>query len=416
MFRKRHKSPLWYWLLTALALVALVAAACGDDDDDGGGDGEGKPPIPLVIGRVLPETGALGPLGTPMIEGARLAVEDIKADGGDITLLEADSGTDPDVATQAVNRLLGEGAQVILGAAASGVTQSFIQTLYDSKIVQCSPSATSPSFSTQENAAYFFRTVPPDEAQAPVIADEVAADGHTRVAIVARADDYGVALANLVAENLDALGLESTTIQYDPEAATFDAVVAEVRNYQPDAIVNIGFFFDGTGIIRGLLEAGFPADIQYGSDGLFLPSLGRDIDPNNPSVLDGMKVTGASGGEEFNERLTEITQGNLIYGGQAYDCVVLLMLAAQAAGSTDGDAMIAALAEITSGGTVCTSWKECSDLLADGEDINYDGVSGPLDLDEVGDPTFGRYAIAQFQNGELVNIKAVDIDLTELGD
>lgn len=419
MSGKRRTSRLWYWLLSAFALVALLAVACGDDDDDDdddNGNGAGKPPIPLVIGQVLPETGALGPLGVPMIEAAQLAVDDINAAGGEITLLEADSGTDPDIATQAVDRVRGEGAQVILGAAASGVTQSFIQTLHDEKIVQCSPSATSPSFSTQENATYFFRTVPPDEAVAPVIADEVAADGHTRIAIVARADDYGNALADLVASGLDELGLESTTIQYDPEATTFDAVIEQVRTFDPDAIVNIGFFFDGTGIIRGLIEAGFGPEIQYGSDGLFLPSLARDIDPNNPNILDGMKTIGASGGEEFNQRLTEVTQGNLIYGGQAYDCVVLLALAAQAAGGTDGDAMIEALGQITTGGTACSSWKECSDLLADGEDINYDGVSGPLDLDEVGDPTFGRYAIAQFQDGELVNIKAVDVDLKELGD
>ena len=394
-----RRSPLL--LLALLIAVVGLAAACGDDDEK----------TEITIGQVQPETGVLGPLGIPIIEGVKLAVSDINAAGGKVTLLTADSGTDPDVAIESVNRLLGEGANVILGAAASGVTQAFIQTLFDEKIAQCSPSATSPSFSTQANAAYFFRTVPPDEAVSPIIADVVAADGGTRVAIVARADDYGNALAGLVAASLDELGVESEIISYDPAATTFDSTVEAAVNYRPDAIVNIGFFFDGTGVIRGLLEAGLGPEIQYGSDGLFLPSLPTDIDPDDPSILDGMKVIGASGGAAFNDRLTAITEGNLIYGAQGYDCAVLLVLAAESAGSTDGPDMLEAIGEITSGGTKCSSYEQCSALIADGEDIDYEGVSGPLELDSVGDPTFGRYAVAQFQNGALVTVESVDVDL-----
>ena len=407
-------------LTMVVALVAVFAiAACGDDD---GGPATPEPPteaptqatdaaetaapaeaVELHIGVVLPSTGALGFLNPPMIESVKLAVADILEAGGPITVTYADSGTNPDTASESVNRLLGEGAHVIVGAAASGISQSFIQRLYDDKIPQCSPSNTSPSFSTQENAAYYFRTVPPDEAVAPIIADEVVADGGTRVAILARADDYGNALANLMVSAFNELGAESRIISFDPNASSFESEVAATRGYGPDAIVHISFE-EGTSIIRGLLEAGFGADIQYAADGLFFPTLWELIDPNDANVLDGMKLIGASGSREFNDRLAPITGGNLIYGGQSYDCVVLLALAAQAAGSTDGDAIIAALGTLTDGGAECTSYADCAALLAEGEDIDYVGVSGPLNLDAVGDPTVGNYAVAQFQNGALVAV------------
>ena len=407
-------------LTMVVALVAVFAiAACGDDD---GGQATPEPPteaptqatdaaetaapaeaVELHIGVVLPSTGALGFLNPPMIESVKLAVADILEAGGPITVTYADSGTNPDIASESVNRLLGEGAHVIVGAAASGISQSFIQRLYDDKIPQCSPSNTSPSFSTQENAAYYFRTVPPDEAVAPIIADEVVADGGTRVAILARADDYGNALANLMVSAFNELGAESRIISFDPNASSFESEVAATRGYGPDAIVHISFE-EGTSIIRGLLEAGFGADIQYGADGLFFPTLWELIDPNDATVLDGMKLIGASGSREFNDRLGAVTGGNLIYGGQSYDCVVLLALAAQAAGSTDGDAIMAALGTLTDGGTECTSYADCAALLAEGEDIDYVGVSGPLNLDAVGDPTVGNYAVAQFQNGALVAV------------
>lgn len=413
-------------LVSVAALLALLVVACGGDEEEPTPEPtsapateaaatEAPPPdeaVELHIGVVLPETGALGFLNPPMIESVRLAVADILEAGGAIKVTYADTGTNPDVATESVNRLLGEGAHVIVGAAASGISQSFIQRLYDERIPQCSPSNTSPSFSTQENAGYYFRTVPPDEAVAPIIADEVVADGGTRVAILARADDYGNALANLMVHALNELGAESSIISFDPNASSFESEVAATRAYGPDAIVHISFE-EGTSIIRGLLEAGFGPEIQYAADGLFFPTLWELVDPNNPNVLDGMKLIGASGSREFNERLGTITGGNLIYGGQSYDCVVLLVLASEAAGSTDGDAIIEALATLTDGGAECRSYADCSALLAEGENIDYVGVSGPLNLDEVGDPTVGNYAIAQFQDGVLV---AVGDKESHLGD
>ena len=395
-------------LLAVLLSFSLVAAACGDDDEGGGDSGDG-----LVIGTVLPETGGLAFLGPPQIEGAALAAADLEAAGANVTVITGDSGTDGAVAQETVGRLLGEGANAIVGAAASGVSQDIIQTLFDSKIPQCSGSNTSPAFTGQENAAYYFRTVPPDEAVSPIIADVVAGDGRTNVALVARADDYGNALAGLVAGELDGLGVANTTITYDPENVASDSVVGQVADAGSDAVVIIGF--DETfPIIQAALEAGVPADAMYGADGIFFNTLNEAIDEANPNVIDGLTLIGASGGQEFNTRLTERTDGNLIYGGQVYDCVITMALAFAQAGTTDGDAMIAAAIEVTNddgGDTNCTTYAECIEALEAGDNIDYDGVAGPINLDSGGDPTFGRYAIAQFQDGVLVPIDSQDIDL-----
>jgi branched-chain amino acid transport system substrate-binding protein len=52
--------------------------------------------------------------------------------------------------------------------------------------------------------------------------------------------------------------------------------------------------------------------------------------------------------------------------------------------------------EVTSGGTKCNTFQGCKDLLADGEDIDYDGASGALDLNENGHVTSGAYDIWQY--------------------
>ena len=136
------------------------------------------------------------------------------------------------------------------------------------------------------------------------------------------------------------------------------------------------------------------------------------INPNDPTVLDGMQIVGVAGREEFNARLTAITDGNVNFAGQSYDCVVLIALAAQIAGGVDGDAIIAAIGWITQGGTECHSYAECAALIADGQDIDYVGVSGPLNLNAAGDPTVGSYGVFRFENGNLGITRTIEQDLT----
>lgn len=444
---------MWWRRMAALAAVALFAAACGGAEEadtteaaspeaaseeavaseaasadasepvevTGRGDGT------LTIGSVLPESGALAFLGAPQIFGVQKAVEDINAAGGfmdsDVVLETGDSGTDPTVARPTVNRLLGAGADAIIGAAASGVSQEIIQTLFDNEITQCSASNTSPAFSEQDNAGYYFRTVPPDEAVTPVIVDTIIGDGFSNVAIVARADDYGNALADLVEQGLqDANANVATKTTYDPNTTGFDAQVQEVQDSGADSVVLISFA-EGTPFIRQLVEGGFDPAGLYGADGIFAPSLPADVGGGD-DFIDGMTVIGASGSTDFNQEvlnpvLPEDEKGNFIYGAQAYDCAVITALAANAAESDDPAVFSDQVVEITTGGTECTTYEECLGLLQDGEDIDYNGAAGPIELAGnefiLGDPSVGRYAIATFENGgELVQRAEQDINLAEL--
>ncbi|PSL04083.1 amino acid/amide ABC transporter substrate-binding protein (HAAT family) [Haloactinopolyspora alba] len=435
------------WRGVALAgAAALTLGACGDDG--GGSDGTAEPTEDqtqdtgqtdepqadvdverpgrdevLDLGYVLPESGPLAFLGAPMITGANMALEDINAAGGvlgsDVTLTTGDEAGDAALAQQAAARLINSGVDGVLGAAASGMSQEIIQLLYDNQIVQCSPANTSPSFSEQENNGFYHRTVPPDAAVAPIIADTVVADGAQNVAVVARADDYGVALADLVETNVQNLGGSvATRVDYDPNTSDFSAEVSQITGANPDAVVIIGFGEAAT-LIRQLIEAGVPANAIYGSDGLFGPTLTQDVNPDDPGFISGMKVIGASGGEEFNnrlnERLPDNEKGNLIYGGQAYDCMIIMALGAIAADSTDPVDFNETVNAVTKDGTECSTFANCSELLASGEDIDYQGVSGPLNIQGT-DPAVGRYAIAQFQDdGSLEVVGSQDVDLTQLG-
>lgn len=411
--------------LVAALVCALALAACGDDDDDAPAATVVDTPAAtateagaLHIGAVLPETGSLAFLGVPMIAAVRLAVADVNAAGGNLRVTMADSATDPASALTAVRRLLGEGAHAIVGAGGSAVSQAFVQTLSDERTPQCAASNTSPVFSTQANADYYFRTIAPDTAMAPVIADAVVGRGAARIAVIGRADAWGNALAALLEEEFARLGADSLTVLYDPEEPSRSAEVTAVVNYAPDMVVNLGFSSDGADTVRQLLEAGVGPERQFAATGLYSPDLWEAIDPNDPSVLDGMLgiQQGGDSAPAFLERLAAATGGDyLAYGAEAYDCVVLLALAALAAGDpADGPSVLVAVAGLTRGGAECASYGECAALLAEGRDIDYTGVSGPLNLDAAGDPTVAAYTLRGWADGgQALDLGAQVIDLED---
>jgi len=221
------------------------------------GDGDGT----LKIGTLLPQTGDLAFLGPPEFAGVDVAVEEINKAGGvlgnPVEQARADSGDGtPNIAPTSVDKLLNAGADVILGAASSGVSTTVIDKITNAGVLQISPANTSTVFDTYDDKGLYFRTAPSDVLQGRVMANLVAQDGHTNLAIIARQDPYGTALADNVEKFFTESGGTVVAKElYDPAAATFTAEVGALAAEDPDAIVVISF--DETKkIIPAMIEEG----------------------------------------------------------------------------------------------------------------------------------------------------------------
>lgn len=391
----------------AVAAVALLAAACGSEDGSGGSDD------PLQLGYILPESGPLAFLGPPQIQGVLYAVSEINASGGVLgnelpTPVSGDEAGDAAVANQSADNMISGGVHAVIGAASSSMSLAVIEKLTGEEIVQCSGSNTAPTFTDfDDNGGFYIRTAPSDALQGPVLAKAIADDGHSTVAITAQSDDYGRGLANALEEALGELDIEVTVNDsHDPNASNFNGNVQAMTSTDADAYVVIAFE-QGTQIIQGLIEGGHgPADGKglYGADGLRSEGLPALVDAGNPNVLDGMKGTTPSGGDSeaflsgFAEFRTD-SDTTTTYAAQVYDCVHVIALAAEAAESTNPADFVSELINVTTGGTECSSFAECRDLLADGEDINYQGVSGPVDFSDAGEPAIADIEIWEFSGG-----------------
>jgi ABC-type branched-subunit amino acid transport system substrate-binding protein len=90
------------------------------------------------------------------------------------------------------------------------------------------------------------------------------------------------------------------------------------------------------------------------------------------------------------------------YAPETYDAVVLTALAVQAAGSDRSSDVAQALPEVSAGGDECSTYTECNDLLRQGTDINYQGQSGAVDLDDHGGLASGTVGVFSYDDQNLV--------------
>jgi ABC-type branched-subunit amino acid transport system substrate-binding protein len=406
-------TPLWR-SIAVLGVAGLMLTACGGSS---GGTAKTKSTAKasntaaakkgdgtLKIGTLLPQTGSLAFLGPPEFAGVKLAIQDINAAGGvlgkQVTETDSDSGdTSTDTASQSVDRLLSNNVDAIVGAASSSVSLSVIDKITGAGVLQISPANTSDELTNYADKGLYFRTAPPDVLQGRVLGDLIASDGNSTLGILALQDSYGTGLATNVTKSFESSGGKVVQqVIYDPKAASFATEVGKIKAADPEAIAVIAF--DETKkIIPELVKQGIgPANKKiYFVDG----NVGADYSKDFPKgTLKGVKGTnpGVVADDAFKARLKTIDPklDAFTYGPESYDATIVVALAAEAAGDDSGTSIASKMQEVSAGGTKCTTFKDCDALLKSGKDIDYDGVSGPIEFNAKGDPSEATVSIYQF--------------------
>ncbi len=406
--------------LVGLVLAfALFAAACGSSDTGEEGTtsteattttvedttttveettttgGVAFAPVPVKVGTVLPQTGQLASIIEALENPIKMGVDEINAvSDGLVGVDYGDSGTDPNIASATVDKYLTGDYAGIIGAAASGVSLSIVDKVQSSQVAMCSGSNTAAALSSSDYDPYYFRTAPSDNLQGPALADVVAGDAPTSVAVLWRNDEYGVGFGELVAAELSDVVVLAES--YDPKAGSFATEAQAVVASGADALVMITFE-EGGQILLDLAGAGFEGQI-YVADG-FKDTVGSDQLGGNVALLDGIKGTApsaspANGEATFPVRFEAAFPGTpTIFSAQNYDCLMVTVLAAQAAQSADPAVFVKEIENVTKGGEKCSVFEVCFNLLMEGKDIDYDGASGPLDFGSSNEPGIGTYDV-----------------------
>ena len=386
------------WIAAAVAVLVVVGAGLAQE--------------PIKIGGLFPLTGPLAPYGKEIVKGAQLAVDQINAAGGvlgrPLKLVVRDTATAPDVGRDAAAKMIQiDGVVAVVGALSSGVTMAVASVTAPAHIPLISPSSTSPAITELADDDYVFRTCVSDALQGVVQAQLARNLGYKKVAIIYVNNAYGKGLATVFQENFeDAEHQVVAAIPYEENKPSYRGEVEQALAGEPDAINLIGYPVDGNKMIVEALEAGYEGDFIF-PDGM----KGEGVTPG-PACPEGasceerylegsfgtapgaLKVAARAAFEE--DYVAAFGPTGIPFRGEAYDAVVLIALAIQAAGEASGSAIQAKLREVANPPGQEFTYGELAVALAAiaaGKDINWQGVSGPVTWDEHGDVTTGAIEI-----------------------
>lgn len=394
---------------TGLSLVTLAiplaAASCGRGAsvlDEG----------PIRIGVVMPQSGPLGTDGQEWLKGIRLATQEVNAAGGPlpgrpIELVVLDSRTDSMVAVEQARSAVeapdeADRVVAVIGDAGSGGTLAiYTNVTRDLGVPQVSCCATSPSLTaaTAESPAtdrFFFRTAPSDALQGQVVARIADDEMCMRMAILHINDAYGTPFAAAIQQEFSRLGgTVVATIPFEDERPSYMTEVQMIATATPQCVALIAYPETAGTILRDYTRLTMPPTVTWiGTDGLRSQTF---LDEGGATLLASISFLGAA---PITQPMTPsydafVDRHRAVFDSQPapfvsnnYDAAALLYLGIARAGSTSGRAIMESVRSLggTSGDIVrAGDLSEAIETLHAGREVNYEGASGSVDIDEFGD-------------------------------
>ncbi len=374
---------------------------------------------PVKIGSLMDLTGELGEFGGPMDQAVRLAAEHVNAAGGVldgrmIEILTEDGATSDVISVDAARKLVNvEGVSALVGPLSSGITLAIANAVtVPNQVPQISPSATAPSLTLLEDDDFVFRTAPSDAFQGVVLADLAQELGYQNAAVLFVNNAYGQGLADQFTESFEGLGGQVTAVAHESGQPSYASELAQATANGPDVLVAISYPVSAGVYIREAIDSG-AADTFLFVDGSRSEDLIAAVGAED---LEGAHGTAPGaidneGTQRFDAEYAEYSGETGIFLRESYDAAVLFALAVEAAGSDDPVAVRDALRAVSGGpgaeiGPGAAEIARALELLRSGEEINYQGASGPVDLDGNGDVS-GAIEIWTIEGGQIVSERVI---------
>lgn len=347
-------------------------------------------PEEIQIGLAIAVSGGYAVDGPRRLNGALLAIKEmnelLERVGAPFRFVPVheDTRASPEEAVNVINRFISQGIQVIVGPLSTSETAAVLPIVNREKVVVISPSSTGQAAAQPDD--FVFRAPPPDTRQGPALAQIIKSLGYEKLVIIARNDDYGKGLAELVANTLRQLGGTVEMILYDPNkpdlTAEVNTLAVKVQEFGADektAVLIIAFDTDGLQILEKASKIDVLNRVRwFGPD-----ALGRKTFVEREDIarfLLGVNFLGTKPAiarnpvtEHFEKAYREeYGEDPTPYAYYAYDAAWLAMLSVLAAGKYDGEAI-----------------KNVLPVVA----FHFIGATGHKILDENGDAAVADYTL-----------------------
>lgn len=323
--------------LTVVAAIAAVAGMASAQEQV------------VKIGHVAPVSGAQAHYGKDNENGARMAVEDLNAQGVTIggkkikfELQGEDDAADPKQGTAAAQKLCDSKVAGVVGHLNSGTTIPAAKVYNDCGIPHITGAATNPNL-TKPGYKTTHRIIATDNSLGAGLAAYAAETLKLKtVAVVDDRTAYGQGVADVFKKVALAKGMKVVDEQFTHDKATdFMAILTAIKAKKPDAIFFGGMDPQAGPMLRQMEQLGM-ADVKYfGGDGVCTSEIaklaaGAKTLTNVICAEGGASLAKMPGGMEWKKRYDAKYPGQFqVYSPYTYDATMLLVDAMKRANSVD---------------------------------------------------------------------------------
>ena len=353
-------------------------------------------------------TGAGAPYGTGMQKMIIEAVKVVNAAGGaagyTFEVAAEDTQSSPQEAVLAVKKLIEiNKVQALLGVWSSGESLATIPLANDANLIfmNCAgaPALSGPPVNAK---GLSYRLQATNDRFGRAFAQIVEKEGFKRPATMAFNNASGIGNTEGFRKAWEAKGGQVVeSVVYEPKQATYRSELQKVLAAKPDVIVTGSYLADTTIILREWYQSG--EDVKWiipgwAANSDLVAALGNDVTEGIISV-ESVSNEGSPAFALYDKAYTAAMGSpgtSNAYAAMAWDMVIVLALAIEAAGAIDTDAVNAKIREVANpDGTKVSDFAEGKAALKSSK-INYEGASSVLDFDEFGDvtPDFGMSVIS----------------------
>ena len=301
------------------------------------------------IGHVGPVSGPQAHYGRDNENGARMAVEELNAQGVTIAgkkvrfeLIAEDDAADPKQGTAAAQKLCDAKVNGVVGHLNSGTTIPAAKVYSQCGLPMVTPSATNPEL-TQLGYKNVYRLLANDNALGAGLAQH--ASQVLKVKKVAIIDDrtaYGKGVADVFAKTAKSLGIEVVSQQYtNDKAVDFMAILTAIKSRKPDGIFFGGMDPQAGPMLRQMQQLGLSKAYLFGGDGICTDKLkdlasGARTLNNVVCAVGGAAIDKMPNGKDWRARYdAKFPKQFQVYSPYTYDATMVLVDAMKRADSTD---------------------------------------------------------------------------------
>jgi ABC-type branched-subunit amino acid transport system substrate-binding protein len=421
----------------AAALAALIfLSACTGGSQRAGG----RHKLDLKIGDLVPLSGVEQPFGATGQKAVNLAVGQIRKaiddTGSDhtVTVVHQNYRSDSRLALDYAGRMVRSGTTCFVGPWSNGAAAPVANAIaVPKKTIEISPGASSGGLEKLLIGGYLSRTIPPSrlqgEALATTIADALGGAKDKKVSIGALKTVDGEELVATFSKAWEKLGGKvAARVIYEQNLPDYKKQAEELVAPKPDAYAFFDYQDTYLKIATELIKTHkWKPNRAFATDSLAVSSLGQ----SGGATVEGLRGVAPSW-PRFGDEAKAFARLWLAgpppkyrqpYDPQAFDAAMLCYLSAVAAGSTKGSQMRNWVRKVSSPPGKKYTWRQLTEAiraLEGGNEIDYDGASGPLDMlpldtDKPGNPTKAFYDSYRFVNERLSLYGSVSVPATKPG-